>query len=94
MRGMKFITPLTLLWLAILCIVMAIGAFTGAAFEYCDYRGWLPKNPVTGPTHPSPYDAVMMALMGSLFTTAAVFLLRYRSRLKRRLRPATGFPVS
>jgi hypothetical protein len=72
---------------------MAIAAFAGAAFEYRDYRGWVPINPVTGPRHPSLYDAAMTALMGFLLASAAVFLLRYRKRLERRLRPQRGFPM-
>ena len=82
----RFFTPITTLALSMLAMFFAFSGFGASALEFCEYYEWGIKR--HSDPEPTRFDAGMTALMATLFLVAAILLLRYRKRIRRRLHGA------
>jgi len=94
MKKGRFITPVTLLSFAILCIFFACAGYGHSAFEF--YYYWYPARRFPGDEDLGVFDAAMTAVMATLFAVVALLLLWWRRRIQRRLHGdrALGFPIT
>jgi len=90
MKKGRFITPVTLLSFAILCIFFACAGFANSALDlYTHYRE-------PGMADPGLFEPTMTSLIATFFTVVALLLLSWRRRIQKRLRGdrALGFPIA